>query len=220
MVTFASLQHKKTELIRKARDGSVFVAPYSATAITNLTSGSGAALSALPTNYEDLGWTSTDGTAYSRDTNVSEVRSFGSVEPTRSDVTQDTITMGVTAQETKMLTLGLYTGADLTAAQAALTTGEFQIAKPNIPGFRYYRVLGLFVDYGDGGDIYMARFLPRARITEWGEQTFSDGDDPVQYQMTFTGFNDSSLGYSHKWIFGGPGWLALLSSMGITQASS
>lgn len=218
MVTFASLQHKKTELIRKARDGSVFVAPYSSTSIGSLTSGSGAALAALPTGYEDLGWTSTDGTSYSRDTNVSEVRSFGSVEPTRSDVTQDTITMGVTAQETKLLTLGMYTGADLSAAQAAATTGEFSIAKPNIPGFRYYRVLGLYVDYGDGGDIYMARYLPRARITEWGEQSFSDGDDPIQYQMTFTGFNDSVVGYSHRWIFAGPGWLALLTSMGITQA--
>lgn len=218
MVTFASLQDKKTELIRKARDGSCFVAPYSSDAITALTSGAGAPLAALPAGYEDLGWTSTDGTAYSRDTTVSEVRSFGSVEPTRSDVTQDTITMAVTAQETKLLTLGLYTGADLSTAEAAATTGEFSIEKPNIPGFRYYRVLGLFVDYGDAGDIYLARFLPRARITEWGEQSYSDGDDPISYPMTWTGFNDSVLGYSHRWIFGGPGWLALLDEMGIDQA--
>lgn len=324
---YSALRNKKTELIRKARDGSVFIAPYSAPPITALTSGgatnevqtvtiggtptggtftltfngsatSGIAYNAvasavqsalqalssvgagnatvgggpgpgtpytvtftgtlagtdvpvmtgsaasltggtsptvtvstttpgvnagtvqpLPSGWEDLGWLSTDGVAYGRDTSVSEVKSFGSADPTRADVTSDVITMGVTAQETKMLTLGLYTGADTSGLTASATTGEFSIAKPSVPGFRYYRALGLYVDRDDlGREIYIARYMPRARITAYGEQTFSDGDDPVQYNMTFTGFEDSAVGYSHRWIFGGPGWYALLSSMGIPAA--
>lgn len=197
----------------------MFAAPFSAAAITNLTSGASAALVALPTGYKDLGHLSTDGASFGRETTVSEVRSFGSAEPTRSDMTSDTITMSITAQEHKALTLGMYTGADLTAATATAVTGEYQIAKPTVPGINFYRVLGLFVDRTDAGDIYLGRFMPRAQITELGEQSFGDGDDPIQFPMTFTGKEDSVLGYSHKWIFAGPGWLALLADMGITQAT-
>lgn len=219
MPAYSALREKKNQLIRKARDGSCFIADYSAVTITNLTTGSGGALTALPTGWKDLGHMSTDGMSFGRDTTVSDVRSFGSTEPTRSDMTADTITAQVTAQETKLRTIGLYTGADLSSAQAAAVTGEFQVAKPPVPGFKYYRLLGLFVDYSDAGEIYMGRYLPRARITELGEQAFTDGDDPIQYQMTFTGFEDSVLGFSHKWYFGGPGWLDLIDDMGITQAT-
>lgn len=215
---YSTLRDKKTELIRKARDGSVFVAPSGTTALTALTTGAGAALVTL-TGYEDLGWTTTDGVSYSRTTETSDVRSFGSVEPTRSDVTSDEITMAVSAQETKLLSLELYTGADLSASEATAVTGEFQIAKPARPGFRYYRVLGLFVDDGDGGEIYLARYMPRARVTEFGEQQYNDADEAIIYPLTFTGYEDSVLGFSHKWFFGGPGWLALLDEMGIDQAT-
>lgn len=215
---YSTLRQKKQELIRKARDGSVFVGKSSIAAITALTSGTTADLTTLPVGMKDIGWTTSDGVSYSRTTETSNVRSFGSVEPTRSDVTTDTITMAVSAQETKLQTLELYTGADLSAAQAATTTGEFQIAKPARPGFTYYRVLGLFVDDGDAGEIYIGRYMPRARITEFGEQQFNDADEAIVYPMTFTGYEDSALGYSHKWFFGGPGWKALLTNMGITQA--
>jgi hypothetical protein len=190
-----------------------------AIAVTTTTPGSPVDLATLPVGYKDIGWVTSDGVTYGRTTDVSDVTSFGSVQPTRSDVTNDTITMSVVAQETSLLTLGLYTGADTSALTASITNGEFSIAKPSIPGFRYYRVLGLFVDRDDQGrEIYLARYMPRARITEWGEQQLNDGDDPVTYNMTFTGYEDSTVGYSHKWIFSGPGWQALLSDMGITAA--
>jgi hypothetical protein len=216
---YSTLRDKKTELIRKARDGSVFVGASTVTAITAITATSGATLSTLPTGMEDIGWTTTDGVSYSRTTETSDVRSFGSVEPTRSDVTSDEITMACSAQETKLLTLQLYTGANLSAATAAATTGEFQIAKPARPGFSYYRVFGLFVDDGDAGEIYIGRYMPRARVTEFGEQQFQDADEAITYPLTFTGYEDSTLGYSHKWFFGGPGWLALLDEMNIDQAA-
>lgn len=187
-----------------------------AAAVTTTTPGVGVDLAVLPDLYEDLGWLTSDGVTYGRTTEVSDVTSFGSVQPTRSDVTNDTITMSVVAQETRLLTLGLYTGADTGALTADAATGEFSISKPDIPGFRYYRVLGMFVDRDDAGrEIVMARYMPRARITEWGEQALNDGDDPITYSMTFTGYEDSTVGYSHRWIFAGAGWKALLSSMGL-----
>lgn len=216
---YSALDDKKQQLIRKAKDGSVFVGAITTTLITALTTGSSADLATLPTGMKDLGYTTTDGVTYGRTTDLSEVRSFGSVEPTRTDVTSDTITMNCAAQETKLETIGLYTGADYTTIQAAATTGEVQIAKPDRPSFRYYRTLGLFVDDGDAGEIYFARYMPRSRVTEIGEQQYNDGDEAVTYPLTFTGYKDSTAGYSHKWFWGGPGWKALLTDMGITQAT-
>src|SRR5438477_7532463 len=218
-MSYAALRDKKAQLVRKAPNGSSFRAPSSASAITTLTAGVSADLTPLPTTYEDLGWTNTDGVTFGRSTDISNIQSFGSVEPTRSDVTKDTMTMGVVAQETKLLTMGLYAGADVCGVQAAATAGEVQIAKPATPGFRYWRAYSVFVDTDDNGnEIYIGRFMPRARITELQEQKMTDGDQAVEYGMTFTAYEDATLGYSHKWLWGGPGWLALLADMGITQA--
>lgn len=215
---YSALEDKKTELIRKSRTGSVFIAPYASTAITAITT-TGSDLASLPTGYEDLGWTSTDGVSYGRATTASEVNSFGSVEPTRTDITKDVVTMQVTAQETKLLTMGLYTGTDTTGLTADHTTGEVYIDKPERPAVLHYRVLGLFLDESDDGEIYFARFFPKARITEFGEQKYDDGDgSSIIYQMTWTGFQDATYGTSHRWLWGGPGWAALLASMSITQA--
>lgn len=187
-----------------------------AVGVSTTTPGVGVDLDVLPDGWQDLGWITSDGVTYGRTTEVSDVTSFGSVQPTRSDVTQDTITMSVVAQETSLLTLGLYTGADTGALTATAGTGEFSISKPDIPGFRYYRILGMFIDRDDDGrEIVMARYMPRARITEWGEQQLNDGDDPITYSMTFTGYEDSTVGYSHRWIFAGAGWKSLLTNMGL-----
>jgi hypothetical protein len=219
---YEALKNKQNELIRKALDGSVFVADATEAAIAALTTYTAGPpvvidLTALPSGYDDLGWLSTDGSQFSRDVAASEVTSFGSVSPTRTDITSDTTTMTVTAQETKLLTIGLATGADLSAVTAAFETGEVSIAKPSRPKSRHYRVLSLAVDQGDGGEIYLGRFLPRAKVTSYAEQSFGGGDDPITWGVTFTGEEDSVLGYSERWLFGGPGWLALLADMGITQ---
>ncbi|MFG3710885.1 hypothetical protein [Micromonospora sp. NPDC047730] len=219
---YSALRDKKQELVRKAKDGSVFIADKATvTAVLGeLTTGATADLATLPTGYEDLGWMSTAGASYGRTTESSQVQAFGSTEPIREDITRDTITMQVVAYETKLLTVGLYTGVDTSGVLAKAVTGEVSIEKPNLPNPRYYHALGLFVDQSSDGEIYIARYMPNARITEYGEQAYGEGDEPIGYPMTFTGFDDSTAGYSHRWIFGGPGWLALLDKMGIDQATA
>lgn len=216
---YSALREKQNELIRKARDGSVFIAPMSTVNLASLTTGAGSDLVTLPAGWEDLGWTSTDGSSFGRETEQSDVNAFGSQEPVRSDITSDVITMGVTALETKLLTLGLYIGVDTTGIEAAADTGEVRIAKPTRAANYHYRVLGLFVDEIEEGEIYLGRYMPRAKITERGEQVYTDGDDPIQYPLTFTGYEDSTAGTSHEWLFGGPGWKALLTKMGIETAT-
>lgn len=221
MADYEALKNKQTELIRKSLDGSAFIADVTAAAIASLTTYTAGPpvvidLTPLPTGYDDLGWLTADGMQFSRDVAASEVTSFGSVSPTRTDITSDTTTLTVTAQETKLLTIGLATGADLSGIIPAANTGEVSIAKPTRPKSKHYRVLSLAVDQGDAGEIYLGRFLPRAKVTSYAEQAFSGGDDPITWGVTFTGEEDSVLGYSERWIFGGPGWEALLTEMGFT----
>lgn len=199
--------------------GSVLANLFLTAGQTGVGAPANVSLLALPTGYDDLGLLTNDGTQFSRDVSASEVTSFGRTSPTRTDIVSDTTTMSVTAQETKLITIGLATGADLSGVEAAFQTGEVSIAKPARPKSRHYRVLSLAVDDGDAGEIYVARFLPRAKVTNYSEQALlGSGDDPITWGVTFTGEVDSDLGYSERWIFGGPGWLALLADMGFTQA--
>lgn len=221
MASYTSLRNKQAELIRKAIDGSVFIAPETATAITDLTTHTPGPpvvidLTTLPTEYDDLGWLTEDGAQFSRDVNTSDVTSWGSVTPTRSDITSDTSTMAVTCQETKLLTIGIATGTATTGVTPDVDSGEVGIAKPLSPTSRYYRVLSLAVDQATDGDVFIGRFFPRAKVTEYSEQSFSGGDDPITWGITFTGYPDSTLGYSEKWLFGGPGWQGLLTAMGFS----
>ncbi len=218
-MTYEALKNKQTELIRKALEGSVFIGDINVSPITTLTTYTAGPpvsidLTPLPVGMDDLGWLSNDGAQFSRDVSSSDVTSWGSVSPTRSDITSDTSTLTVVAQETKLLTIGLATGADLAGITPDAQSGEVSIEKPARPSSKFYRTLSLAVDLGDAGEIYIGRFLPRAKVTSYSEQSFGGGDDPISWGVTFTGYEDSALGYSERWLFGGPGWQALLTEMG------
>lgn len=174
----------------------------------------GISLRQLPSLWDDLGWLTADGMSHARDVASSDVQSFGSVTPTRTDITSDTTAVTVVAQETKLLTVGLASGVDPSTIVPAANTGEVSIAKPTRPRGKYWRVMTLAVDLGDGGEIYIGRFLPRAKVTNYAEQAYGGGDDPITWGTTLTGETDPDLGYSERWLFGGPGWNALLDEMG------
>ena len=218
------LKDKQTELIRKATDGSAFIASTDAPALVDLTDSADSLLKPLPTTgtpalpWGDLGWLSADGAQFSRDVSTSDITSWGSVSPTRSDVTADSSTLTVACQETNIRTIGLSTGMDMSGIVPTAGSGEVQVKKPSRPSSRLYRVLALAVDQGDAGEIYIARYLPRAKVSSFSEQSFGGGDDPIMWGVTFTGFEDSDEGFSESWIFGGPGWKALLVDMGFPAA--
>lgn len=221
MATYESIANRQASLIRKALAGSVFIAPMSAVLPTSLTTGASADLSVLPEGYNDLGWISKDdGVNWARETEVAEVTSWGSFDPTRRDINSDVTSLTLIAQETNIHTLGLYNNVDLSNVQADATTGEVAFNSALRPSTKYYRVFSIFVD-GTGEDtIYVARLLPRAMVSEVGEQVWSDGDDPVAYEVTLTATPDEDAGYSIRHFFGGPGWKANLADAGFTTATA
>ena len=219
--SYSALANKQAELIRKSLQGSVFLASIDApklpSAITDPTDKLHVALPVTGTPqipWDDLGLLSGDGAQFSSDTTSSDVTSWGSFEPTRSDITAENLSLTVLAQETKLSTISLYTGVDLSGVTPATGSGEVSFARPGRPSSRAYQVYSLAVDEGDFGEIYIGRYLPRAKVTGKAEQQFGAGDDPIGWGVTFAGQQDSTLGFAERWFFGGPGWFGLLEKMG------
>jgi hypothetical protein len=209
---YSGVAQRNAGNIRKALQGSVFVAPSTATAITALT-GTDSLIAALPAGFTDLGYTTKDGASMGRAVDSSDTTSWGATDPTRRDVTSDVSTVHVVCQETKALTLGLYLGLDTSTVVPVVASGETQITKPLRPLNRYYRVLVLGVDANTSGEIYMGVFYPYASITNMGDVEYQDGQE-VRYDLTFTAYPDATLGYAAKWIYAGLGWKALVTATG------
>lgn len=212
--TFDALREAQTELIRKALAGALFLAPMSSTLPTSLTTGASSALNTLPAGYADIGLISKENSlSWGREVESNETTSWGFADPTRRDIVSDVSSLAFTAQETKLKTLELFNNVDLSAVTPDATTGEVQFAQPLRPSTKYYRAFAIGVD-GDGTDaIFVARSMPRAMVSNRGEQVWSDGAE-IAYQMTLTATPDTTAGYSIRHYFGGPGWKTLLAAMG------
>lgn len=214
---FDALQQRQNQLIRKALEGSIFVAPFTADLPTAMTSGATGDLLTLPDGYVDVGWMdSKQGATWSRKPNVADVASWGSVEPTRSDIISDDRTLKFTAQETKIITLELAEGVDMSTVTPDATTKEVAFSAPIRPVTRYYRVFGLYVD-GDGADtIYVGRSMPRAVVTSIGDEVWTSDGSEVNRPLEMSARIDAVAGYSVRHYFGGPGWQAILADMGFS----
>lgn len=215
---YADIAVKQDQLIRKGLDGSAFIAPSSADAITTLTVDGEVTgtptLQLLPEDYVDFGLLSADGAAFSNKVASADITSWGRVEPSRRDITSDVTSLHIVAQETKLVTIGAFAGVDTSLITPNGTTGEVSVSKPSRPVALTYRMLALAVDQTDAGEIYIGTFMPRVQLTDKGDQTYMSGDDGIYYDTTWTAFTDSALGYAVRYIFGGPGWKALLTDMG------
>lgn len=215
---YQSFQKRKSQLIRKAKEGSLFIDDVSSELLTTISDPSSQLV--LPSTLADgdLGWFTDDGIAFSGEVTESTVTSFGATEPTRREINQDTTTIAVTAQETKLTNIGLYTGNDLAALTPDPESGELIVTKPPRPRLRHVRALGLAVDEHEGEEIYIGRYLPRATVSRAPEQSFTAGDTALSWGLQFQSTLDSEAGYSERYFFAGPGWKALLEDMGFATA--
>lgn len=220
MPDLAALADHKSELIRKALEGSVFVAPFSAPPIDTLTETDPATLAALPPEYTDIGFVEkSNAVTWSRSVTTEEVMAWGDIYPVRRDITKDDSQLKFTMLETKRTSLELYYGLDLSSTAADPGTSEISFAQPSRPSTRFYRVYGIFQD-GQGDEaIYVGRFYPRASVTDMSDQKWSDDTDPLVWDVSMAAVTDTDLGYPVKHFFGGPGWATLLADMGFAASS-
>ncbi len=215
MPSFADLQTLVDENIRKGLQGSIFVAPPSASdEIATLKDATG--LLALPTGYIDVGRITKDqGATWTRDVESNDVTSLGAASPTRRDVVSDVSGLQFTMQESKRQVFELYEGLDLSAVTYD-ANGNVSWDKPDRPANIYYRVLALFKD-GEGTDaVYFGKWLPRMQITDRSEQAWNE-DSELQYGVTMTAFVDSTFGTSVRSLWAGS--TERLTAMGFTAAT-
>lgn len=216
MPGYASIEQKKSELIRKGIQGSVFIAPYTAPPIVVSTLfGVTGDVATLPSGYIDLGWTDDTGAMFARKITTTDVTGWGSIDPLREDITADSTTMEVNAYETDLLTIALFANVqDSTLVAAA--NGALGVPVPVASTPTIYRVLAVGADESPYGEIIFARYFPNAQITDYKGQSFAL-KDPLAYGMTFTANLDSIAGFAQEMIYGGAGWLYMLSDAGIPR---
>lgn len=217
--TFDALSDWNQELILRPLKGAVLIAPYSTAVPAAFTSGASADLEAL-TGFTSLGYIAKDAPpSFSPSTEISEVESWGALEPTRTDIISRNMTVSFTAQETKKETLELFSGVDLSAIQADAVTHEIAYNDAVSPATTYYRMIFMFVDGSGTNAKYVFKVLPRASVTEIGEQSWSP-DGSLTYQFTMAAKIDPTLGYSARNVIGGPGITATrVTDMGFTVAT-
>jgi len=211
MPSFADLQKHFDDLIRKGLEGSVFAKRLTDAdaEITKLKDATG--LLALPPGYEDVGnLTKDQGVNWTRDIDSSDTTSLGKSEPTRRDIISDVTGLQFTMQESKKAVFELYDGIDLTGVTQD-ANGNVSWDKADRPAAIYYRMFALFKD-GDGADaIYFAKWLPRAQVTDRGEQGWNENNE-VQYPVTLTAYVDRTAGTSMRTLWAGPA--AKMTAMG------
>lgn len=215
----AGISFRKSELIRKGLTGGIFIAPITSAAITktNLFDvTSGALTNPLPAGYRDLGFLSSAGAVFARTAKTTDITSWQSDSPTRTDIISDVTTIVVAPQEMNQSTIGLFLGVDASVITPG-ANGTYEVDRPAISIPRYYRVLALAVDTGASGEIVFARFLPRALVTAFSSQTMANAADPITWGVTIQGYLDSVLGYPESYLFGGEGLPALQVDMGFAR---
>lgn len=218
-ITYDDISNLKSQLVRKGLNGGFHVAPITADPISTI-SAAGGDIQALPAGYRSVGYLSTDGIALSVADTETDISAWQSSDPIRSDITKRTTTAKLTGLETNATIIALCNSVDLDSLSPNPTTGELQILTPSTPTKRYYRAAAIAVDATDAGEIWMVRFFPRMSATAIDDQTFSNGDNPIEWGVTLQAYPDPDLGYATASIFGGPGWLPLVGDMGFDDSSS
>lgn len=215
MPDYTSIAHRQAVLIRKALQGSVFIAPYTAAAITSITTGSSQDIAPLPAGYVDVGMIDKrNAPTWGSKVTTQEVMAWGDVYAARRDITKIDGSLKFTMLETNKTAIQLYLGQDISAAPLAPTTRELIINQAARPQPIPYRVLGITQDGTGSNAIYVGRFYPRAFVTDIGDQKWDDDAEALTWDVTLTPQNDGVLGTPVVHFFGGPGWFAELAQTG------
>lgn len=211
MPQFGDVIAHKDELWRKALGAIVAVTPMSTAPITSILDPATGLLKALPAAWKQLGRPTEDGITWPRETEVSELFGMGSTGPGRSDIRRATKRVSLTLMEANRLALELSQGIDLSTvptAKVPASTGNAEVTwdEPELPTYPYMRLIAIARDITSGGEMYIARELMRCRVTEVGEETWSDQDQAMTTQLTLTAYHDTDEGTAMRHFRGGPGY--------------
>ncbi len=206
-------------LVRKALGTIVAVAPFTTAALTSILNTTDGTLAALPAGWLQLGRVSEDGITWPRETEVSEIFGLGSANPVRSDIRRSVKRVSFTVLETRRKVIELAQGVDLaseTVTKVPATTGNPELTwdEPELPVYPYMRLLAVARDTTGTGDMYIGRQLLRCKVTEVGEETWSDQDQAMTTPLTLTAYHDEVAGSAIRHFRAGPGYTEVVQDEG------
>jgi hypothetical protein len=210
-------------LVRKSLATIVAVAPYTTADITGILDSTAGDLKALPVGYVPLGRLNEDGTSWARETELSEIFGHGSSGPARSDIRRAVRRVSLTLLEVRKAGLQLAQGVTSlgeTVTKVPASTGNQHITwdEPETPTYPYMRLIAIAKDQTGEGEIYVAKHALKCKVTEVGEEVWSDQDQAMTQQLTFTFFNDETAGTPLRHFMAGPGMDEITTDMGFTPA--
>jgi hypothetical protein len=217
--TLSALKAAQNSLLLKPLDAVVFLAPWYTAAPTSYTD-STATLQTLPTAFKSVGYIDKkSGVAFARNITAAPIDSYGELEPTRDDVTDDVTTLEFEPQETNVTTLQLTTNTNLAAVLADGSSGEVFFAQPIAPQITYYSAIVIGKDGNDAAPIYIIKHMPKVAVTKYAGEQWTP-TTLVSQKLTLTAFKDDTVGYAVGHGFGGLGWKNILSQTGFTYTVS
>lgn len=216
--TFDAVKGHNDALIRKMLEMAIFLAPYTAPAITTISDTAGTQL-VIPATMKSVGMTSKDdGAVWTPSMEMSEVSAYGYGQTVRRDATSRTLNLAFTMLESKRTTWEAYYGLDLAGVTVPAAKNELWFDQPSRPNTTYFRVLAIGRDGQGVNSIYHAEYLPKAVLTDVEAQTWSE-TDPLTYGVTLSADVDSAYGTSQRSFWAGPGLTTqLITAMGFSRA--
>lgn len=217
---FDTVADRNSDLIFKAVKGAVLLAPYSTSEAVTTVVATGGQIN-VPTGFTSVGWISDDGATFSRNTDTSDISGWGSGAFLRRDITSSDLTLQFTALETRANTMGLREGKLYTGTSAQVSVaGEWSSEIPDKPDVLYYRALTIGMDGSGDSLIYFVRALDKVMVSDMDDEVWSNGDDPINFNVTLSALPDGETGVVGRTILCGPGLLAKAVDMGFTVATS
>ena len=216
--SFEQIVDANKDLLLKPLKGAILLAPMSVAIPIAFTAGADAKFQSLQ-GFSSLGLIDKSGGPQFRpEQQLSETESWGWLEPTRSDIVKRDLSAAFTAQEYKRAVLELVSGRSLADVQADPVTKELSWNEPTSPDTIHYRVIFLFVDGVGAREKWVLRVMPRASVSDVGQQQWT-AENIASWPISVKATVDDKLGYSMRNVLCGPGIGDLVVPMGFTIAA-
>lgn len=198
-----SLKEKNDDLVLMARDACVLVAPHGTTIPASILNGSGD-LIPFTAAWRSMGELDlSGGITITPDMTTADVEGYGSTMPRRTVVTKESVTFGLTAQETKALNLELYWGEDFSQG----VVNDEQLVKKSTKNSKiaYWSIFIIAQDSTADGIALPYWVFPKATVTKKDSIKFGV-EEALAYPLEFSVFEDEDydgfvgIGNAGEWI--------------------
>lgn len=185
----SSLKDKHDNLVLRGQDVAVLAAPYGTTLPTSITSDAQGNLAPLPAGWKSVGEIEeAAGLTITPDVQTGNLRGYGSRGDRRVWITQESVTIGFTAQESTALNLEMFWDVSFEGGIDP-STGEQMVKKSYAGAMKYWSLLAIAEDENEDGIILPYWLFPKVTVTK-KDAVKLDVEGGIVYPFEFTAFED------------------------------